>query len=447
LAAFPAGCSPPAGPRSGVACRDGPRDRSRIRVFVSHGGRLMSGGIVAIISAFNEDDIIAQVIGDLVVQGVSVYFLDNGSNDRTAAQVAPFVGRGVIGVERFPADAEGAEGRYEWTRILQRKAELAHELDATWFIHHDADEFREGPWADLDLRAAIEKVDRFGYNAIDFEVLNFWPTHDDFKPGQDVREAFVHYEPGQPCDKLQIRCWKKVPGLVDLVSSGGHEAIFPGRKIFPIRFILRHYPIRGQAHGARKIFEERRPRFTPEERDRGWHVQYQPFQPGQSFLRDAATMARYDADLVRLNLFVHNRLVEELEALPETQIRLSDQAKRYEARVEHELDERNRELESLHAALHTRNLEVERLAAELDARNREAAALSATLHERNLETASLHTAAHERNLEIAGLHATLHERNLQIEVLNRQLDERNRQLERIRASWVWRVRTLLRREH
>jgi hypothetical protein len=394
-------------------------------------------GIIAIISAFNEEDIIAQVIDDLVAQRVSVYVLDNGSTDRTAAEIAPFIGRGVIGVERFASETEAGAGRYDWTRILQRKAELAQELDAAWFIHHDADEFREGPWAGLDLAASIEKVDRFGYNAIDFDVLNFWPTHDNFKPGQDVREAFVGYEPGQPCDKLQIRCWKKMSGQVDLVSSGGHEAVFPGRKIFPIRFILRHYPIRGQAHGARKIFEERHPRFTEEERERGWHVQYERFEPGQSFLRDAATMIRYDPDAVRLNLVVQNRLVEELEGLPETEDRLRDQAKRYEARVEQELDQRNRELESLHAALHTRNVEVERLAAELDARNREAAALSVTLHERNLETAALHAAAHERNLEI--------------EALNRQVDDRKRELHRmeaeldaIRASWVWRVRTLLR---
>jgi hypothetical protein len=390
----------------------------------------MAADIIAIISAFNEDDIIGQVIGDLIAQHVSVYVLDNGSTDRTAAEVAPFVGRGVIGIERFPADSEAGIDRYEWTRILQRKAELAQQLDAAWFIHHDADEFREGPWSDLDLAASIEKVDRFGYNAIDFDVLNFWPTHDNFKSGQDVREAFVHYEPGQPCDKLQIRCWKKAPGAVDLVSSGGHEAIFPGRKIFPIRFILRHYPIRGQAHGTRKIFEERHPRFTTEERDRGWHVQYQQFEPGQSFLRDPATMIRYDPDLVRLNLLVQNRRVEEVEGLPETEHRLSDQAKRYEARVEQELDRRNRELESLHAALHARNLEADRLAAELDARNREAAAVNHALHERNLESEALHAALHERNLEI--------------EVLNRQIDERNRELERIRTSWVWRVRTLLR---
>ena len=58
--------------------------------------------------------------------------------------------------------------------------DLAATLEANWFLHHDADEFRESPWPDLDLLGALERVDALGYSAIDFRVLNFRPTHDDF---------------------------------------------------------------------------------------------------------------------------------------------------------------------------------------------------------------------------------------------------------------------------
>src|SRR5262249_10574746 len=142
--------------------------------------------------------------------------------------------------------------RFSLTRILRRKAELAAKLDASWFINHDADEFRESPWADLDLRRAIQRVDGWGDNAIDFAVLDFWPTHAGFRPGPDARQAFPRYAPGAGWNRVQIRCWKKGEAAVDLVSSGGHEATFPGRRVFPVRFILRHYPIRSQAHGERK---------------------------------------------------------------------------------------------------------------------------------------------------------------------------------------------------
>src|SRR5262249_7491581 len=146
---------------------------------------------------------------------------------------------------------------FDWDRILRRKAQLASELDADWFIHHDADEFRESPWADVTLKEAISRVDALGYNAIDFASLDFRPTDDEFRGG-DIRAAFPLYSDGASYDKVQIRCWKKCAD-VDLASTGGHEARFDGRRVFPIRFLLRHYPIRGQSHGNRKVFAERKP--------------------------------------------------------------------------------------------------------------------------------------------------------------------------------------------
>jgi hypothetical protein len=264
--------------------------------------------VVAIVAAYNEADIIAQTVGDLIHQGVQVYVLDHGSTDGTVAALAPYRGQGLLGVEPF----SGADG-FAWEAILRRKETLARELAADWFIHHDADEFRESPWPHLDLRAAIARVDALGYNAIDFAVLEFPPTHDDFQPWQDVREAFRFCEWGQPWDRVQIRCWKRAAG-VDLASSGGHEAVFPGRRVFPVRFLLRHYPIRGQAHGERKVFRERRPRFVDAERRRGWHVHYDAIEPGHRFVRDARTLMAYDPDAIRMPLLLRHRGVEELEA-------------------------------------------------------------------------------------------------------------------------------------
>src|SRR5262249_34310332 len=137
--------------------------------------------------------------------------------------------------------------------------------------------------------------DHMGFNAVDFEVFNFPPTHDEFQPGGDPVAAFRYCEPGAAFDRAQIKCWKKQDAPVDLVSSGGHDVTFAERLVFPIRFILRHYPIRSQAHGERKVFGERRPRFLPAELDRGWHVQYGGFDPTSSFLRDASTLTEYDA--------------------------------------------------------------------------------------------------------------------------------------------------------
>ena len=267
--------------------------------------------LVAIVSAYNEEDIIGPALAHLVAQGASVYLLDDGSTDRTLANAKEAAGSRLIGVEALPpvARADGT-GAYCWSRILDRKAQLARTLDGEWFIHQDADEFRESPWPHLSLADAVGLVDRLGWNAIDFEVFDFVPAGEDLLPGQDPFSTFRRYHPAAEYDRLQIRCWKKTGAPVDLTTTGGHEARFPGRRVFPVRFPMRHYPIRSAAQGERKVFRDRKPRFDPEERARGWHVQYDRFIEGQPVLPDPASALIFDADAAAAGLQIKNRLVE-----------------------------------------------------------------------------------------------------------------------------------------
>src|SRR5205814_4614079 len=195
---------------------------------------------------------------------------------------------------------------FDWTAILGRKEELANTLDADWFLHHDADEFREAPWPGMKLAPAIQWVDQLGYNCIDFRVFNFPPIDDSFSGG-DPREHFRYWEEAAAFDLHQLKCWKKGSGPVSLIPSGGHEVGLPNRRVFPIPFLLRHYPIRGQAHGRRKVFSERRGRFVERERARQWHIQYDGIdEESHDFLADPAKLRPFDEDQVRLELMLDN---------------------------------------------------------------------------------------------------------------------------------------------
>jgi hypothetical protein len=301
--------------------------------------------VIALVAAFNEEDVIGQAVGDLIAQGVQVYFIDHASTDGTMAEVARFAGRGLVGSERFEGD------RYQWEALLRRKEELQRELDADWFLHTDADELRESPWEDRDLTKAIETVDRHGYNAIDFQVFNFRPTRDGFKKGEDLRAFFQYWEPGDEFDRVQIKCWKKHHAL-DLTSSGGHDARFPGRRVFPVRFILRHYPVRSQEHGERKVFRERKPRFVEAERARRWHIQYDAIVDGHRFVRDAKELERFDLEAARLRVWLEHRGVDELQARGREQ--------------EAALEDRERQLGDARRALEAERAEAARLAGELE---------------------------------------------------------------------------------
>jgi glycosyltransferase involved in cell wall biosynthesis len=270
---------------------------------------------VAIIAAYNEEDVIAQVIGDLIEQRISVFLIDHRSEDGTVAEAARYLGRGLVGIERFPDESgfpdEDGE-RFAWESILRRKQQLAETLGFDWVMHADADELRESPWPTLSLASAIGLVDRLGYSAIDFAVFHFRPTTENpFRRGDDLRRAFQYYEAPKPYDRLQIKCWKNI-APVDLVSSGGHEALFDARRVFPIRFVLRHYPIRSREHGERKVFRERRPRFIEAEHGK-WHLQYDEVTDASSFVRSPAELERWDPDRVRAELAIRHRGVELLE--------------------------------------------------------------------------------------------------------------------------------------
>jgi uncharacterized coiled-coil protein SlyX len=354
--------------------------------------------VVALVAAYNEADIIHHVVADLIGQGIGVYFLDDGSTDDTVRIVEPFVGRGVLAIEPLPARPVSSDA-FDWERILRRKSALAAELDADWFIHHDADEFRESPWLHLQLRDAIHHVDALGFNAIDFAGLDFWPVHDRFRPGDDVREALTCYSEFASYDRLQIRCWKKTGYSVDLSSSGGHEVKFPDRRVFPLPFLLRHYPIRGQEHGQRKVFRERRNRFLPGERARGWHVQYDDVREGASFLRDATALTPYDADAVRVALAVRRPGAESLEA----------------------------ELGSARA-------DIERLRGEVEAFQRELGRTRADLNAKTVDGEAVRAALEHHQAALSEARAEIDSQSAYIQTLTRALEQKAADIERWRVT-------------
>ncbi len=271
--------------------------------------------IIALVSVYNEADIIAASVDHLSAQGVGVYLLDDGSTDDTLSIARTRLGQGIVGIEELPSPGPpGVPRQFSLSRILRRKEELARTLDAEWFINQDADEFRESPWPHLTLAAAIGLVDRLGWNAIDFEVLNFVPEAEEYRPGSDPAQAFHRCVPGAAFDRVQVRCWKKPPGGVDLVSSAGHDVAFEGRRVFPIRFPMRHYPIRSEAHGRRKVFQERRDRFDPAERSAGWHVQYDGVVEGEPLITRWGPAVEFDRDAVAVGLQLRHRIVERLVA-------------------------------------------------------------------------------------------------------------------------------------
>jgi hypothetical protein len=179
--------------------------------------------IIAIISAFNEGDIISAVIRHLVENGIDVYLLDDHSTDDTVQKAKYWLGRGLLNIETFTCDemrGGNLDGVFALTSILRRKEELANELRADWLINHDADEIRESPWPNTTLKDAIQWVDKLGYNCIDHHIINFPPVDDGFRATDDPRTYFTHWEQAPEIDKVRRNAWKATDKPVSLAPSG-----------------------------------------------------------------------------------------------------------------------------------------------------------------------------------------------------------------------------------
>ncbi len=258
--------------------------------------------VVAVMTAYNEEDIIGPSIAALVGGGIDVHLIDNWSTDRTHAIAEQFLGRGLVGLERYP---EEPTPTFELARLLHRVEEVAAGLRTDWCVHHDADERKVSPWPGRSLRDALWVVQRSGFNAIDQTVLNFRPVDNGFVAGADFEEYFRSFEFGSELgDQLKIQAWRNTGQRVVLAESGGHEAVFAGRRVFPYKFLLKHYPIRSQAHGHRKILVERRARWNPVERTKGWHVHYDDVTPTHRFVRDPKELLQFVDGRTQLDYLV-----------------------------------------------------------------------------------------------------------------------------------------------
>jgi hypothetical protein len=142
-------------------------------------------------------------------------------------------------------------------------------------------------------------------------VLNFRPVDDGFADGADLDASFPWCEfPVHQSDFMQLKAWSAPGEGVGLAIDGGHQVRFQGRRIFPYKFLLRHYPIRSQRHGERKVLRDRRTRWNAAERARGWHVHYDAYDERSSFLWDPATLLRFDAPR-----FMDEHLVERISGV------------------------------------------------------------------------------------------------------------------------------------
>ena len=220
--------------------------------------------VVALLAIRNEALYLEKCLEHLYQQGINTCVIDNNSTDNSLDIAKSFINRGVVQIETLPF-----EGYFDLIKQLEIKEKLASDINANWFIHHDADEIREAPITFANLYQAISAADKSGYDAINFDEFVFIPLNENERnEGKDFVKIMKYYYFFEPYPLRRVNAWKKNSLPVNLVDSGGHSVNFLGRKIFPENFILRHYIGLSLSYLDSKYSQ----RVHPEEEvKRGWH--------------------------------------------------------------------------------------------------------------------------------------------------------------------------------
>jgi hypothetical protein len=88
--------------------------------------------------------------------------------------------------------------------------------------------------------------------------------------------------------------WKYYGQEFDITQSAGHQVVFDGRRIFPVPFILRHYPALSRNQAIEKYCS--RVHNDEEVHKRGWHGTRVGLRPEDLRFPDRSKLKRVSAD-------------------------------------------------------------------------------------------------------------------------------------------------------
>jgi glycosyltransferase involved in cell wall biosynthesis len=204
----------------------------------------MSFNVIAMLEVYNDEDIVEELIQHIKNENLHLVVFDNGSTDDTLNICKKFLNNGIDKLFSIGSNS------WELSRDLRIQYDLALTLSPDWVIRFDSDEFLETGIKGINLHDGILEADKQGYNIIQFDWFNFFLTDDDKKEGS-TKDRLRYYS---WASEFQFRAWKVAPGIRS--EENPHLPIFPDflkYKIYPKKFVLRHYPFRSKLQAEKKL--------------------------------------------------------------------------------------------------------------------------------------------------------------------------------------------------
>lgn len=227
---------------------------------------------LAIITTFNDHDIIEAIIRHNIAQGLDLIIIDNWSTDGTWSILKKLQAEGVEFLDLVQYPFDGPSPHYEWKKMLDLKSSIALKYPNRWVLHQDSDEITISPWVNYNLSNVLHSIKKMGYNTVSLRMVDFQPIDDTFTIGDPVAHFKYFHFSNIPSYSLQNKIWYQEDQEVDLSCMGGHDVQFPERNLFPIRLPRYHYSVRSSAHSQSKYASSRMERTSKERETLGWHT-------------------------------------------------------------------------------------------------------------------------------------------------------------------------------
>jgi len=242
------------------------------------------------VSVFNEEDIIEEMINHHISQGVELVVLDTGSTDATYEICKKLANNNQIKL------FQNKVTQWDLAGNLRMTYDLALKESPDWIIHMDADEFFESGKNGINLEKAIMKVDSKGYNLIQFDRFEFFITDNDEETETSIVKKLNYYS--HETDFI-YRAWKFFPGIENSYT-GGHYPIFPKGytyKIYPEKFVCRHYMFRSKNQASKKLNQRLGRLENMPDLKMGWNTHYQrTIEENKQIVADHKLLTKYNED-------------------------------------------------------------------------------------------------------------------------------------------------------
>lgn len=202
--------------------------------------------LLGVLLCFNDGDLVGEAVTHLLDSGHDVIVWDHGSTDDT-----PLVLRDMRPNLTELTTVPRTVDFYDLYPLMSNHLRTHYVDHYDWISWPDQDEFLEGPDRTRLYRDWLEEAVDSAFDWLKFNNYNFWWTvNDDLSIESPVRRV-RHYSLFPGCAP-RIRSWR-----ASCTNSREFNHNPPLGKPHPLRFNLRHYPMRSEAQMVRRIEVDR----------------------------------------------------------------------------------------------------------------------------------------------------------------------------------------------